>query len=197
MEIVIEHLGAAPAAPAAALAVACKNGAMIRDALPVDDAARLAEIYNFYVAGDAATFEVDPIDETAMATRVSAVQGAGLPWVVATDVLGIVGYAYAAPFHERAAYAHTVTTSVYLDRAERGRGLGTTLYAEVLRRLESLATGPHAPVHSAIALIALPNPASVALHESLGFTHAGTLAQAGFKLDRWIDVGYWQRPVAR
>ena len=81
---------------------------MIRDAKPMDDAERLAEIYNHYVLTDTATFEVEPIGGAMMAQRVAAVQAVDLPWIVATDVLGIIGFAYAAPFHERAAYAHTV-----------------------------------------------------------------------------------------
>jgi phosphinothricin acetyltransferase len=166
---------------------------MLRDALPMDDAERIAEIYNHYIATDTATFEVDPIGEAAMAQRIAAAQSAGLPWIVATDVLGIIGYAYAAPFHERAAYARTVTASVYLDRAARGRGVGTALYRELLRRLEALDEGVHAPVESVVALIALPNDASVALHESLGFEKRGHLERVGRKFDRWIDVGYWQR----
>ena len=117
------------------------NGRMIRDALPMQDAERIAEIYNHYVAHDIATFEVDEIGGAVMANRIAAVQAAGLPWIVATDALGVVGYAYASPFHDRAAYRHTVTTSVYLDRAERGHGLGRSLYAELLPRVELIERG--------------------------------------------------------
>lgn len=160
------------------------------------DAERITEIYNSYVRTDIATFEVDEVGEAAMANRVAAVQAAGLPWIVATDVLGVVGYAYASPFHERAAYARTLTSSVYLDPASRGRGLGTALYRELLRRVAEVDGPPHGPVHSVIALIALPNDASVRLHESLGFRHTGTIEQAGRKFERWLDVGYWQKLVA-
>jgi L-amino acid N-acyltransferase YncA len=166
---------------------------MIRDAEPMKDAARIAEIYNHYIATDTATFEVAEIGEAVMASRVAAVQAADLPWIVAVDALGVVGYAYAAPFHDRAAYVHTVTSSVYLDRAARGRGLGTSLYRELLERVAAADSGPHAPVHSVVSLIALPNDASVALHESLGFLHVGTIRQAGRKFERWLDVGYWQK----
>jgi len=61
----------------------------------------------------------------------------------------------------------------------------------------SLDDSPHAPVHSLVAGIALPNDASVGLHESLGFEHVGTIRQAGLKFDRWLDVGYWQLGLAR
>ncbi len=165
---------------------------MLRNADPVNDSARIAEIYNHQILTNTATFEVDPVTSEAMAARVAAVQAAGLPFLVATDVLGIIGYAYAAPFHDRAAYLHTLTCSVYVDGAEQGRGVGKVLYAELIRRIVALDASPHAPVHSVVALIALPNDASVALHESFGFRHAGTIAQAGWKFERWLDVGYWQ-----
>ena len=169
---------------------------MLRDAIPMEDAARLAEIYNFYIETDTATFEVGAIGEAVMASRVAAVQAAGLPYLVATDALGVAGFAYAAPFHERAAYDHTVTCSVYVDRAARGQGLGRALYRELLVRVGAVSEGRHAPIHTVVALIALPNPASVALHESLGFAHVGTLAEVGFKFDRWIDVGHYQWSAA-
>ena len=175
------------------LTIVRDNGRMIRDALPMDDAERVAEIYNHYVTHDIATFEVDEIGGAVMANRIAAVQAAELPWIVATDALGVVGYAYASPFQPRAAYRHTLTVSVYLDRAERGHGLGRSLYVELLERMAHVTGGPHAPVRSAVGVIALPNDASVALHESLQFTRVGTLTDAGHKFERWIDVGYWQR----
>ena len=165
---------------------------MIRDAVPAEDAERLCEIYNHYVLTDTATFEIEPISAQVMAQRVTASQQAGLPWLVATDVLGVIGYAYASPFHERAAYAHTVTASVYLDRAERGRGTGTALYRELLRRLGGIADGPHAPIRSVVALIALPNDPSVGLHEAVGFVKKGQLDGVGHKFNQGLDVGYWQ-----
>ena len=168
---------------------------MIRDAVPMKDAARLAEIYNFYIETDTATFEVEPIGEAIMASRVAAVQAAGLPFLVATDVLGVVGLAYVSAFRDRAAYVHTLSVSVYVDRASRGQGLGRQLYQELFRRVAAVDEGPHAPVHSLMGLIALPNDASVALHESFGFRHKGTIQEVGRKFDRWIDVGYWQVSV--
>jgi L-amino acid N-acyltransferase YncA len=165
---------------------------MIRDAEPMADAERIAEIYNHYVLHDTATFEVDDVGGAAMANRIAKVQAAGLPWLVATDALGIVGFAYASPFHERAAYVHTLSVSIYLAPAERGRGLGGELYRALLKRAQAVSEPPHAPTRSLIALIALPNDASVALHETLGFTKVGVITDAGRKFARWIDVGYWQ-----
>lgn len=166
---------------------------MIRAADPEIDAQRLAEIYNHYVRTDTATFETVEISADTMAARIAKVQGLGLPWIVTDDSLGATGFAYAAPFRDRAAYSWTLEVTVYLDRAETGRGLGTALYRELFRQLSELPPGPHSPVHSLMAVIALPHPTSVAIHESFGFDHVGTVREAGRKFDRWIDVGYWQK----
>ncbi|MDN4483367.1 GNAT family N-acetyltransferase [Demequina lignilytica] len=165
---------------------------MIRTASAATDSARLAEIYNHYVVHDTATFETEPVTADAMWARVEAIQGRGLPWLVAEDSGSVVGYAYAGPYRDRAAYRHTLESTVYLDHQARRGGWGTALYTELLDRLRRLDGSAHAPVHSVLGVLALPHPGSVALHERLGFEHVGTVAQAGYKLDRWIDVGFWQ-----
>lgn len=165
---------------------------MIRDARPADDAARVAEIYDHYVAHDTATFETALVSADEMWARIEAVQGRGLPYLVIERDDAVAGYAYAAPFRDRAAYRHTLEATVYLAPEARGAGLGIAVYAELLDRLRGLSGSEHAPVRSVMAVIALPHPGSVALHERLGFRHVGTVADAGFKFDRWIDVGYWQ-----
>lgn len=168
------------------------NGRVIRTASAASDSARLAEIYNHYVAHDVATFETEPVSDDAMWARIEALQARGLPWLVAEDGGRIVGYAYAGPYRDRAAYRHTLESSIYLDPELRRGGWGTALYTELLSRLRSLEGSEHAPVRSVMGVLALPHPGSVALHERLGFRHVGTIEQAGLKLDRWIDVGIWQ-----
>lgn len=157
----------------------------VRDARAVD-AAAIAGIYNRHVRGTIVTFEVDAVDAVAMGGRIADVQARGLPWLVLERDGAVAGYAYAAPWKARAAYARSVETSIYLDAAACGRGWGTRLYAALLDRLRA------ARLHVAIGGMALPNPASERLHASLGFTRAGVFREVGFKLDRWIDVGYWQ-----
>jgi len=166
---------------------------MMRAADPMADAERLAAIYNYYVLHDTATFETVEVSAETMAARIAKVHALGLPWIVTDDSLGATGFACAAPFRDRAAYNWTLEVTVYLDRAETGRGLGSGLYRELFRQLAALPPGPHAPVHSLVAVVALPHPSSVAIHESFGFEHAGTVREAGRKFDRWIDVGYWQK----
>ena len=161
----------------------------IRRATP-DDAAAIADIYAPYVHESAITFETEPPGPAEIAARMT--DGAGLyPWLVAEEEEGeVAGYAYAAAFRTRAAYRFSVETTVYLRPDAQGRGLGTELYRPLLDILERQG------FTQAIAAIALPNAASVRLHERLGFRHAGTYHQVGWKLGSWIDVGLWQRPLA-
>ena len=98
----------------------------------------------------------------------------------------VAGYAYGSPHRTRAAYASSCDVAVYVDPVFARQGIGRALYAELLTRL---AEGYHA----AFAGIALPNEASIALHEAMGFTHLGTYREVGWKLGAWRDVGWWQR----
>lgn len=158
---------------------------MIRDAV-AEDAGLLAQIYNHYVAETVITFEEAPVTPEEMWSRVSAVQDCGLPWLVLQLGTEIVGYAYAAPWKARSAYRYSVESSVYLSPQSIGGGFGKELYQALFARLREGET------HVVIAGIALPNPASVALHERFGFRASGVFRQVGYKFQRWVDVGYWE-----
>lgn len=157
----------------------------IRDAAS-SDAASLAAIYNLHVRGTIVTFELEPVSDAEMARRIAEVQARGLPWLVMEGDEDALGYAYAGPWKARAAYARTVETSIYLAGAAQGRGLGKRLYAALIERLRA------AGMHALIGGVSLPNPASVRLHEALGFEHVGSFREVGNKFARWVDVGYWQ-----
>jgi phosphinothricin acetyltransferase len=161
----------------------------IRAATP-EDAAAIATIYAPYVEGSAVSFEVEPPGAEMVAARMA--EGAALyPWLVAESADGgIAGYAYACAFRARPAYRFAVETTIYLSDEAQGRGLGRRLYAMLLEILRAQG------FTQAIAAISLPNDASVHLHERLGFGHAGTYRQVGWKLGRWWDVGLWQCPLA-
>lgn len=159
---------------------------MIRPATPAD-AAAIAAIYAPYVRDTVISFEEIPPSPGEIAARIERIFAASLPYLVLEGEAGIVGYAYAAPWHARAAYRHTAETSIYLAQERTGQGLGTRLYGTLLDLLKQ------AGLHAAIGGITLPNAASVALHERLGFRKAAHYAQVGFKQGRWLDVGYWQR----
>ena len=156
----------------------------IRAATPAD-AAAVAAVYNWYVANTAITFEVDPVSADEMARRIDSVLAAH-EWLVLEGERGLIGYAYASRFRERAAYAHATESTIYLRHGAEGKGLGGPLYAELIRR--TFARG----YRQMVGAIALPNEPSVRLHERLGFVPAGRLTRIGYKLDRWIDVGNWQ-----
>ncbi len=159
-------------------------------AATLDDAAALAEIYEPFVRASHISFETEPPDAAGMRSRMA--EGGGLyPWLIAEDESkGGVGYAYAARFRPREAYRFAVETTVYLRPGAEGMGLGRRLCAPLIAILEAQGFS------QAIAAIALPNQASVRLHERLGFSHAGTYGRVGYKMGRWWDVGLWQRPLA-
>jgi phosphinothricin acetyltransferase len=161
---------------------------VIRSATPGDGDA-VAAIYNHYVANTIVTFEEELVSAEQMAGRIVSAHDQALPWLVLEEAGSIVGYAYSSPWKSRGAYRYTVEVTVYLAPGAAGRGLGTQLYAALFAQLRS--TG----IHTAIGGIALPNPASVALHEKFGMTKVAQFAEVGFKFGRWIDVGYWQAKV--
>ena len=153
-----------------------------------EDAAEIASIYRPYVEQSRISFEEVAPDADEMASRMAS---SGLhPWLVLEEGGRIRGYASCSPYHRRPAYRWTVETSVYLARNAQGRGLGRQLLSSLIEVLTERG------FVTAIAAIALPNPASVALHERLGFTRAGTYRGVGFKLREWTDVSLWQRDLA-
>ncbi|NZA26135.1 N-acetyltransferase [Luteimonas sp. SJ-92] len=157
----------------------------LRPALAAD-AAALAGIYNHYIAHTCVTFETEPVEAAGMAARIAETADAGLPWLVAEGSAGILGYAYASKWKGRCAYRYTVESTVYLDPASTGAGVGGRLYAALIDAIRACG------MHAVIGGIALPNAASVRLHERLGFREAGRFEQVGWKQERWVDVGYWQ-----
>ena len=150
------------------------------------DAEAVCAIYNHYVTDTIVTFEEQPVTRAEMQSRIVAVLEK-FPWLVSEHDGAITGYAYASPWKTRIGYRFTAETSIYLAPAHTGRGLGTALYANLLGNLRARN------VHCVIGGAALPNPASVALHEKLGFAKVAHFRENGFKFGRWIDVAYWQR----
>ena len=150
------------------------------------DAAAVASIYNHYVTDTIVTFEEEPVSAAEMASRIDEVQAGSLPWLVAERDGAVVGYAYATKWRSRFGYRFSVEVTVYLAADQGGRGTGSKLYESLLAELRERG------FHAAMGGIALPNDASVALHEKFGFKKVAHFDEAGIKFDRWIDVGYWQ-----
>jgi L-amino acid N-acyltransferase YncA len=157
----------------------------IRDGDPEGDGAACAAIYAPAVAA-ATSFEEQAPDGAQMGARIAAVREL-LPWLVAEHDDAVVGYAYAGRHRERPAYRWAAEVSVYVDGAHHRRGIGRALYDALLGRIAAQG------YRVALAGITLPNPASVALHESLGFAPVGVYRAIGFKAGAWRDVGWWQK----
>ena len=160
---------------------------MIRSCSP-RDAAAIARIYNHYVLHTVITFEEEPVSTGDMEGRIGDVTRTH-PWLVCEQRGAVVGFAYARPWNVRSAYRHSVEVTIYLEPTVTGRGLGRPLYEALLDAVDRRS------IHRAVAGIALPNEASVRLHERLGFVKSGHLPEIGRKFERWIDVGYWVRAL--
>jgi phosphinothricin acetyltransferase len=158
----------------------------IRLATP-DDAAAIAAIYRPYVEQTRISFEEDAPDAAEIIRRM---ENPIHPWLAIEADGRVLGYASTSPMRNRHAYRWSVETGIYLDPAAQGRGLGRQLlnaHLDLLKRQGFVTV---------IAGIALPNEASVAVHEKLGFTLTGIERGVGFKLGEWVDVGRWQKDLA-
>jgi L-amino acid N-acyltransferase YncA len=155
-----------------------------------ENAAGIAAIYRPYVEDSPISFEETAPDAPEMRRRIVGDLPGYHPWFVAEENGRLLGYAASSPFRTRPAYRWTVETGVYLASEAKGRGIGRALLStlvDVLKRQGYVA---------AIGAIALPNDASVALHEKLGFFHTGTYRGVGFKMGEWLDVGLWEKGLA-
>lgn len=155
-------------------------------AATVSDAAAIQAIYAPIVETTAISFEEDVPSVEEMARRIETYSQTH-PYLVAERAGEILGYAYGSKHRDRSAYRLSVDVTAYVAASARGQGLGKRLYQALL---PDLATRGY---HAAFAAITQPNAASVALHESVGFTKVGIYREVGFKFGRWHDVGWWQR----
>ncbi len=160
----------------------------IRIANP-DDAPAITEIYAPIVRDTVISFELEAPTIDEMRRRIATTLQS-LPWLVSVDAAGnLDGYAYASRHRERAAYRWSVDVTVYVRSDARRQGIAGSLYRSLFDALASLG------YYQAFAGIALPNAASVALHESAGFAPAGVYRKVGYKLGAWHNVGWWQREL--
>lgn len=156
----------------------------IRPATPADLPA-IGRIYGYAVRDSVATFDVTDPPTSYWRDRLTSDE-AGEHLIVVEDADAVVGFAYSTWFRPRPAYARTRETSIYLAPGAVGQGLGRLTYAHLL----SLLRGDR--MHCAVAVVAEPNPASIALHQSLGFELVGVLREVGRKFDRWVDTRWYQ-----
>ena len=152
------------------------------------DAAAVAAIYAPYCEASAVSFETAAPSPDEMAKRINTI-GATRPWLLLEDSGEVHGYAYASPHHERAAYQWSVSTAVYVSSACHRRGVGRALYTTLFELLR------HLGYFRATAGVTLPNPASIGLHEALGFSRVGVYRHIGHKLGAWHDVAWFEAEV--
>jgi len=167
---------------------------MIIRAATEADAEALAAIYGHAVLHGFGTFEENPPSPAEMEARRAAIADRGLPYLVAEDVLDsggrVLGFAYAAPFRPRQAYRYTVEDSVYVAPEAVGRGVGRAVLSAVITACEGLG------VRQVVAVIGdSSNAASIGLHRTLGFEHAGVGKSFGFKHGRWVDIVWMQKAL--
>lgn len=170
----LHHHGMSPSTP------------QVRAAEPAD-AAAISAIYAPYVEGSPATFEQTPPDAPQMLQRMTSAPV--LPWLVGEQDGAVAGYAYATEHRSRPAYRWTVETAVYVAESQQAQGWGRRLYDALIPALANLGYA------TALAGITLPNPASVALHQAVGFQPSGVFRGVGFKRGAWLDVAWWQLPL--
>ena len=153
---------------------------------------RLVEIYNHYVVETHITFDTEPFAVTERIQWFNQFSREGrYRLLVAEQQDEILGYASSTVFKPRAAYNTSVETTIYLDPNHTGEGLGLQLYGELLDQLLAEESA-----HRAYGGVALPNDASVALHQKLGFKHAGSYHEVGFKFDRFWDVDWFEKDLS-
>lgn len=151
------------------------------------DLPAIKAVYDHQVATGISTFDLEPPPLAYWERRLTGAEP-GDHLLVADDD-GVLGYAYSSAYRPRPAYRLTRETSVYVDPGAHGRGIGRALYDELLRLMT--ADG----MRTALAVVALPNPGSRALHRACGFEPVGVLREVGRKFDTWIDTEWWQRPL--
>ncbi|HEL2473791.1 TPA: N-acetyltransferase [Streptococcus suis] len=153
-----------------------------------EDAADLVAIYAPYVEKTAITFETEVPTVEAFASRIEKTLEK-FPYLVAEEEGRVVGYAYASTYYARAAYDWTVELSVYVSREARGKGIGSLLYDALEEELTARG------FKNFLACIALPNPASLALHKKRGYEQVAYFKNVGYKFDTWHDIVWLQKSL--
>jgi phosphinothricin acetyltransferase len=152
----------------------------------IEDASSICRIYDHYVANTSITFEQTQVNEHEMKKRISEIN-ASLPWYVFEQDGSVLGFAYASKWKGRCAYRYSVESTVHARQDNTSKGIGKLLYQHLIDSLKY-----ECKMHAIMAGIALPNEASIALHERFGFQKVAHFKEVGFKFDKLIDVGYWE-----
>jgi L-amino acid N-acyltransferase YncA len=153
-----------------------------------DDASHIIEIYNWYILNTTITFETEPVTLDEMKNRIKD-KLSNYDWLVGEIDNKIIGYAYYGSFRPRAAYKHTVESTIYLSKDYKGKGLGNELYTHLIESAKRKG------FREILGVIALPNPESMGFHRKKGFIDVGTMKNIGYKFGRYIDVALLQKSL--
>ena len=162
--------------------------AAIRLANPDTDSEQVAAIYYPYVINTAITFDTEPIEGRSFHEKITKSM-AIYPWLVFEHEREIMGYAHGSQFRDKEAFKWAVETTIYVKESAHGLGIGKSLYQTLINclRLQNFSL--------CIGVITMPNPASIYMHENLGFKKGMLIKKAGYKLGKWHDVGIWSAGI--
>lgn len=150
-------------------------------------ASTILDIFNDVIINSTALYDYEPRSAESMVCWFKAKEAGRNPIIGAVDDNGqLLGFANYGTFRAWPAYKYTVEHSVYIHKDHRGKGIGLALMQQLI------AVAKEQQYHCMVGGIDITNVASIALHEKLCFTHAGTIKHAGFKFGRWLDLGFWQ-----
>ena len=151
----------------------------------IEDAAAIADLYNYYILHSTVTFEELPVSAADMQERI-AMALEQYAWFIAEKEGQLMGYAYATAWRSRSGYRYAAESTVYVRQGAERQGIGTRLYEELLAALKVKG------MHAVVGGIVLPNEASISLHEQLGYHKVAHFKEVGYKFGQWLDVGYWE-----
>lgn len=161
----------------------------IRNAV-VDDAEQICDIYNHYVLNSLVTFDLNPTDTQFWQKKIEHLNHKNLPFLVLFEEEKVIGFAYCAPFREKAAYDATVESTIYIHKDHLGKSHGKILFEELLREAKN------ADVKQVLAVISAEGAdASIRLTEQLGFTEKGRLSDVGYKFDKCLSIVIMQKSL--
>ena len=152
------------------------------------DLKAVTTIFNHYVENATCTFQLKPFSLDEIRQKAQTIQKT-YPFLVMEQDNQIIGFAYGARWREKQAYDLSVETTIYMTPQNQTKGLGKQLYKTLIDKLGNDG------FHLIVACLTLPNDPSIRLHEKLGFTKVGEFTQAGFKFNKWHNVGFWQKQI--
>ena len=158
---------------------------MIRE-VKLSDAKAIVDIYNYYILNTNITFEEKQLTVDDMEERIIE-KTAKHPWIVYERDGQVIGYAYLSGWHSRSAYRYSNEASIYLNSNEKGHGIGKELFGQLSEVSKCYG------VHTIVSGITIPNTESISLHEKFGFKKIAEFEEIGFKNNKWLNVGYWQK----